>query len=138
MQSESLQEGVDQGSQVTQKLSLEYLVTSNHESSSNDGKDATVMHSVECVGDGHDESYNKDKKDNKFFESHVGSQRHNSNTITGENIAGTNKKAIGCHFEQHFLAEYVPGIVGVVMRCEEDDDKSLQEEDLGRFRDTVE
>ena len=97
-----------------------------------------MMHPVKGVGDGHDEPNNKHKKDNKFLEGHIGSQRHNSNAIAGKNIAGTNKKAIRCHFDQHFLAENIPAIVGVVMRCEEDDYKSLQEEDLPKYMNTVE
>lgn len=96
------------------------------------------MYPVEGVGDSHDKSYNKHKKDNKFFEGHVSSQRHNSNTITGKNIASTNKKAIRCHFKQHFLTENVSTLVVVVMRCEEDNDKSLKEEDLRICRGTVE
>ena len=100
----------------------------------NNSKDTAMMHSIKGVGQCNDKSNNKYKEDNKLFKCHVSSQRHNSNTVTREDIARTYQKTIRCHPPQHLLAEHPSLIVCLVRRGEKDDYESLQQENLNLSR----
>ena len=53
------------------------------------------MNFIESIGDGHEYANHQYEENNKFLESHVGSQRHDGNAITGEDITSADKNSIG-------------------------------------------
>ena len=92
------------------------------------------MHLIEGIGNGHEDAHHQHEKNHKLLEGHVGSQRHDGHAVTGEDVAGTNQKGVGCYSEQGFLLEDAGVVAGW---AEEDDDESLEEEDLRGVGDTV-
>ena len=54
-----------------------------------------MMNFIESIGDGHEYANHQYEENNKFLESHVGSQRHDGNAIAGEDITSADKNSIG-------------------------------------------
>ena len=94
-----------------------------------------MMHPVEAIGYIHPNSNDQNEEYHKFLKSHEGSQRHNGHTVRGKHIDGAHEEGVRRHPEQRGQFKY---ILAFGRLAEEDDDESLQQEDLTQLKGTVE
>lgn len=90
---------------------------------------------IEIVRDTHQDSNHQYEKNYKFFEGHEGCKGHDSHTIGGQHVDGAHEEGIGCDPKESGSLE---DALSFGWGTGEDDDDSLQEEDLGVMGVTVE
>lgn len=86
LQRESLEEGIDQRRYISDKFPLKNILLTYHKSSNQNTGNAAIMIIFEVIRQFHSDAHNEYKKHDKLLKSHEGSQRHDSDTIRGEDV----------------------------------------------------